>query len=436
MGGGVAALEARGRAPRPRLVYYLDPAAYGGAVKYVERLIRNLDRQEFDVHVICPTDVEMAPLLAVLAECSVTIHPLKPVRYFKQDVYEATKTPRPALRAFIRAARLPILREATKATLAVAGLLRDWHQAKRVQRAVAETRPTILHVNCDQFPDNTGRLAVSIGHRAGARAVLATVHQRPQPPVFPRGLNHYYDRHALRAADRVVVLARRFLPLFREWYGARDDTMTVIYNGSPPAYFEDRPSLLRREDLGVSQQAVLVVHVGSVMPARGQVVLAQALISLTGRCPQLEAVFVGRNMDQRYLSTLQDLIGRAPGARLRWIGYRDDAIEVMRLADIAVVSSFQEAHPFALIEAMATGRAVVATDVGAVAETIRDGVSGLLVPPGSVGAMADSVRQLYESPALRESLGQAARNTARDRFTESRMVGETVSLYRGLLGRA
>jgi glycosyltransferase involved in cell wall biosynthesis len=57
------------------------------------------------------------------------------------------------------------------------------------------------------------------------------------------------------------------------------------------------------------------------------------------------------------------------------------------------------------------------------------------VPPGNVGAMADSIRRLYESPDLRESLGQVARRTARDRFTESRMVGETVSLYRGLLGR-
>src|SRR6185295_15875193 len=125
-------------------------------------------------------------------------------------------------------------------------------------------------------------------------------HQPPQAPVFPRRLNHYHDRRALAGADRIIVLSRRYLPLFGDWYGVPDDRLTIVYNGSPAACFEQRPSRLTRRELGVSDDAVLVVHVGSVMPARGQVVLAEALRSLSDSCPRLEALFVGRNMDESY----------------------------------------------------------------------------------------------------------------------------------------
>jgi glycosyltransferase involved in cell wall biosynthesis len=420
---------------RPRLVYYLDPAGYGGAVKYVERLVHSLDHEEFDVHVVCPTDAEMAPFLDALSGLPVTLHPLARAAHLKEDAYLSTRTPRGLLRPIVALARLPVLREAAKTGLAAAALATDSRTSRRVHALLAEIRPTLLHVNCDHFPDRTGRLAMVVGHRAGARGVVATIHQRPQPPVFPRALSHYYDRRALRAADRTIVLSRRFVPLLREGYAAPAEALTIVYNGSPASCFEQRPSRLRRRDLGLAEDAVLVTHVGTVIPARGQIVLAQALVSLLESCPRLEAVFVGRGTDAAYTAALQDLIARQGAGRLRWIGHRDDAVEVMRLADIAAVSSFQEAHPFALLEAMATARAIVTTDVGAVPETVEDDVSALVVLAGDVEAMAAGIRRLHDSAPLRQRLGEAARRTALERFTEERMVRETVGLYRALVGR-
>lgn len=419
---------------RPRLVFYLDPAAYGGAVQYVERLLGWLDPDEFQLVVICTREPSLDRFFETIGRIPVEVHELSKTPSLRENVYSRVVASQARSSALARLGRVAGFRELAKTGLALLALGHDYRLLGRVKTAISRVRPTILHANLDHFPDNTGRLALAVGHQSGARGVVATIHQLPQPPVFPQVLQHVFDRRGLRRADRMIAITREVAARLRSWYGARPESLVLIPNGAARDCFDIRQPRVDRSALEIEPGGVLVVHVGSVVPRRGQLLLARALHSLRRRCPLLRALFVGEAADHEYACEFETFLREHGENRLRWLGYRADATELLRLADVSVISSLQELHPFALLEAMALGRAIVATEVGGIPETLMDGRCGLLVPPGDVAGMARAVERLYYSPGLRRDLGREARRRAEDRFSEERMARDTVQVYRSLLG--
>ncbi len=105
----------------------------------------------------------------------------------------------------------------------------------------------------------------------------------------------------------------------------------------------------------------------------------------------------------------------------------------MQMADVFVAPSWAESFPYTVLEAMAAGRPVVATDVGGVREAVLHGRTGLLVPPRDSIALADAIVALLSDPPRAAQLGAAARELVARRFTVERMVAETASVYLDLL---
>jgi len=93
-----------------------------------------------------------------------------------------------------------------------------------------------------------------------------------------------------------------------------------------------------------------------------------------------------------------------------------ERVEIVRASDIALLPSYGEALPTALIEASACARPVIATNVGGVREVVSDGVSGKLIPPGEITAIADAVIELLQDSQLRARMGQAGRPLVQRRF--------------------
>jgi glycosyltransferase involved in cell wall biosynthesis len=98
-------------------------------------------------------------------------------------------------------------------------------------------------------------------------------------------------------------------------------------------------------------------------------------------------------------------------------------------ADIVAIPSLKEATSIAGLEAMASARAVVATNVGGLPEIIEDGVSGLLVPPRDPEALSVAIKRLLEMPELRKQLGLAARSSVERKFTWEQVANETTRAY-------
>ena len=101
-------------------------------------------------------------------------------------------------------------------------------------------------------------------------------------------------------------------------------------------------------------------------------------------------------------------------------------------AHIAVLPSYREGLPKALLEAAASGRPMVATDVPGCREIVIDNETGLLVPARDAVALAEALRRLAGDSGLRQRLGRAARQRVMDHFSQERIATETLALYRSL----
>jgi glycosyltransferase involved in cell wall biosynthesis len=121
--------------------------------------------------------------------------------------------------------------------------------------------------------------------------------------------------------------------------------------------------------------------------------------------------------------------------RVELLGARGDVRELLASSDIFVLSSRSEGHPVSLLEAMATGLPVVATDVGGVAESVVHGQTGLLVPAGEVTALAAALERLVDDEQLRRRLGTAGRVRACELFDLARFRSSHVELYQRELDR-
>jgi glycosyltransferase involved in cell wall biosynthesis len=150
---------------------------------------------------------------------------------------------------------------------------------------------------------------------------------------------------------------------------------------------------------------------------------------------QLRAVLVGKpdpeNPTSIPESQLEDWCSRG---WVEWWGHRDDIPEVWRLSNIAVLPSYREGAPLSLIEAAASGRPIVTTDTPGCREVVHDGENGLLVPVRDAGALAVALRKLIQNRDMRMAMGERGRALVEQRFSESKVVDETLDLYRLLLG--
>lgn len=124
-------------------------------------------------------------------------------------------------------------------------------------------------------------------------------------------------------------------------------------------------------------------------------------------------------------------LAAVPG--ISWLGRVADVREVWQRAAIAVLPSIREGLPKALLEAAACGRPIVASDAPGCRDVVRDGVTGLLVPPGDIDALAAALARLAADPAQRRAMGMAGRALVEREFGDERVAQDTLALYQTLL---
>ncbi len=157
--------------------------------------------------------------------------------------------------------------------------------------------------------------------------------------------------------------------------------------------------------------AVRILFLGQLVPRKGLAVLVAAFARVR---PRADLLLVGGNWDDegypREIRALVDRLGLQD--RVHFENHREDAGALLRQADVFVLPSFEEARPRSIIEATLLGVPVVASETGGIPSLIDDGVTGMLVPPGDVDALADAIEMLVEDAALRRRLAFQARARA------------------------
>jgi len=173
------------------------------------------------------------------------------------------------------------------------------------------------------------------------------------------------------------------------------------------------------------------LSVGRLEGVKNHAMLFRALRRLGARAPETWLVGDGPRRAE-YEATVR----RAGLAgRVRFLGYRYDVAALTAAADVAVLTSVKEGMPRALMQAMAVGVPVVATDVKGSREAVADGDTGFLVPLDDDAALADRLARLLDTPALREEMGRRGVQHAREHFDEARIVERLAGLYRDVLRR-
>jgi glycosyltransferase involved in cell wall biosynthesis len=173
-----------------------------------------------------------------------------------------------------------------------------------------------------------------------------------------------------------------------------------------------------------------VATVGRLESVKGLEYFLAAAAIIAPRAPDMRFILAGDGPLRARLERQAHELKLAD--RVTFLGYRDNIAAVLPCLDVYVQPSLSEGLSNALLEAMAAGRPIVATDIGANAEAVRDRHSALLVPAADARALADAVFELYRDRALAAALGRAARARARADFSLARAAERYVALYRVL----
>jgi glycosyltransferase involved in cell wall biosynthesis len=280
-------------------------------------------------------------------------------------------------------------------------------------RALRRIAPEIVHANLSSpWSCQYCIAAAAIVHRPR----VVAVYQLPVPPISRRQWR--MKRLTLAAVDRHVGVGDRTSREVEALLGLAPGSVRTIHNGVPD---DPRPPAPR------TQAGPSIGAVGRVEPQKGFDLLIRAL----GEVDDATLVIVGEGSERRPLADLARRTGVAE--RIRWRGWSDDPRSYLGSFDVFALPSRFEGFPLVVLEALLARVAVVAADVGSVAEVVRDGETGLLVPPEDPAALAAAIRRLLADDALRQRLGAQGRQLVRERFTAVRMTRAYESLYDELL---
>jgi glycosyltransferase involved in cell wall biosynthesis len=177
---------------------------------------------------------------------------------------------------------------------------------------------------------------------------------------------------------------------------------------------------------------VTVALVSRMLRDKGVLEAAAAIRRLRARGLNIELLLAGpTDPDNANSLTVEGLRLLAAEPGIEWLGAVADVRTVWRRAAIAVLpSTYGEGVPKALLEAAACGRPLIAADVPGAREAIRPGMTGLLVPPHDIEALAEAIAALAADPQRRARMGQAGRQLVERHFADGIVARETLALYR------
>lgn len=306
--------------------------------------------------------------------------------------------------------------------------LRAWLLLRQLVR---EHTPDVVHVHSSKA-GALGRLAA----RNSGPAVVYT------PNAFgylglPNGAVRRLFRQVERwlgyhATDALICVSRSELELARRQDIAPDGKLALVENAIAAADFGRLPEkAAARTELGLDPKRPLVGAVGRLAAQKGFSDLVKAARRIVDESPDVQFVLVGEGEYQRKLQRM--IVDNDLQERVILTGFRADVRPVLAALDVFVLPSLYEGMSYSLMEAMAAGLPVVATNVVGNRDLVVHGESGLLVPPSDPPALSGALLRLLNDPTLRERLGKGAREAARSRPSPRQMADQVMELYRSVL---
>jgi glycosyltransferase involved in cell wall biosynthesis len=292
-------------------------------------------------------------------------------------------------------------------------------------RQVRAFAPDIVHAN--QTWPGACAYAEAAGLLVPGVRVVAVYHL-PLASAIPRAQALLRRVRERRVHARVAV-GERVARMIERIVGLPRGSVGTVPNGVPAAPTE--AAAPPRDGAPPRLAAPPVIgSLGRLSEQKGYDLLVRALADLPGAT----LVLVGDGPERPALERLAAELGVAE--RLLITGWKTDARACLATFDVFALPSRWEGMPLGILEAMHAGLPVLATDVGSVAEAVRDGESGYVVARDDADAVRARLRDLIADGALRERMGERGRALAREHFTDAAMARRYEAMYRGTLGLA
>jgi D-inositol-3-phosphate glycosyltransferase len=244
------------------------------------------------------------------------------------------------------------------------------------------------------------------------------------------------ERRVLAGVDRVICATEQERNAIRQLYGAALEKITVIPLGVDMDRFRPAAKAEARERLGLSQDERIVLFVGRLEPLKGVDILIGAASMLDSDVDCSVLIVGGDETTQSQVAELQGLASAlGVGERVAFVGAVDHDLLPLyyNAADVCVVPSHYESFGLVAVEAMASGVPVVASRVGGLTGTVKDGETGYLVPWLCPEPFAERIELLLDNEPLRISLGAAAREAV-SRYRWENVAGAVLDVYESLTG--
>jgi glycosyltransferase involved in cell wall biosynthesis len=294
-----------------------------------------------------------------------------------------------------------------------------------LRKYIARRQPDLVHSHAYK----TTFYALLARRRTSCR-LIATYHNWLSDTMALR-LYAALDKRLARFCDAAVGVSeqvaqelRRYVPVERVHHIANG---VDIY-----AYRRVVPAAEAKRALGLPEDCAAIGFVGRVSAQKGIVYLLRALAALP---PSLQAnvqlIIVGDGDQRSSLTEQARVLGLVD--RTHFLGARNDMLSIYSALDVFVLPSEREAFPMVVLEAMACGLPVIATDVGDTARIIEDGVSGRVIALRDVNALRQALGELLEDPVRAQRMGEAARERVASRFSSARMAQSYYAIYERLL---
>jgi glycosyltransferase involved in cell wall biosynthesis len=369
-----------------RILYVHGIEAIGGAERDLIALLKTLDRHKWEPYVVCPGT---GPFREQLHTIAVPTHALS----------------------------LPPWRK----PLAV---FQRRSAVGRLEALVNQLAPALIHVNDIWWVPHTVRAVA--GCVAKSVPVVAHVRQEIESAKV--------RRYELDRVGAVIAISRQIEQSLIAG-GVLAEKVRTVYSGIDLSERQiARNDQAIRQMIGLPNGAVLLGTVANLFPRKGYEVMLRALPAIVRAVPTVHYVIVGSD-DHDYADRLKKLAQELKIVdRVHIVGFQDPVQPFLAALDLYVHPALMEGFGIAVVEAMAMGKAVVATTTGGLPEVVAQGETGLLVPPGDAESLAAVVVSLLEDKVRREQMGRNGKARAQERFSLDASVGQMEQLYSEVLG--
>ena len=260
--------------------------------------------------------------------------------------------------------------------------------------------------------------------------MICTIHDRYY--IFEKWTRRLSYRFFINHIKKIVAVSKDIKGLLLDELKISSQKVRLIYNGIDTLKFENIKNLeMIRKELNLSQDDLILGNVGNLREVKDHPTLITAFSKISPLFPQSKLLIVGEGRLRPNLEKLCEEFGLED--RVLFLSHRRDVPSILNLLDIFILPSRSEGCSLSILEAMAAGKAVVATNVGGNPELVLNGQTGLLVPPSQPDKLAEKMIFLLKNEELRKKMGGEGKKRVKERFSRESMIKNYEELYSQIL---